>query len=242
MSRTDEQIVGWICVALFVVMLYYRYRPRPAGTAFGTATWASENVLRAAGMLAGKGLILGRIFGGALLRLPHYCHVLLVGGTGSGKGVSIIIPNLLSYLRGSLVCFDTKGDLYETTHRRRAQMGHRIVRLAPFNGGSDGFNPLDTIPRDSPLLVDSARAMAEALVARQGTESDPHWNDKAVQVITALIVLVLLRFEGEERSLNTVQDIASDPDTVAAAGEKLSEMGGIPGRLGNQLKALFGKE
>lgn len=102
MSRnTDEQIVGWICVALFVVMLYYRYRPRPAGTAFGTATWASENVLRAAGMLAGKGLILGRIFGGALLRLPHYCHVLLVGGTGSGKGVSIIIPNLLSYLRGS---------------------------------------------------------------------------------------------------------------------------------------------
>ena len=52
-----------------------------------------------------------------------------------------------------------------------------------------------------------------------------------------LLVLILMRFEGEDRSLNSVQEIASDPKMLAAAAEKLCEMGGIPARLGNQLKS-----
>jgi type IV secretion system protein VirD4 len=141
-----------------------------------------------------------------------------------------------------VVCFDTKGDLYATCGKRRAAMGQRVIRLAPFNVGADRLNPLDMIPANSPMLVDHARAMAEALVVRQGTEHDPHWNDKAAFVICALLVLVLMRFEGEERSLNSVQEIASDPELLAAAADKLREIGGIPARLGNQLKALFDKE
>ncbi len=242
MNRNDEQELRLVLlgVLVFLGLWYARRRRGPAGTAYGTAAWASEAALCAAQMLAGHGLVLGRTLRGALLRLPNYCHVLLVGGTGAGKGVSIIIPNLLTYLRGSLVVFDVKGDLFATTAKWRARMRQRIIRLAPFNGGADAFNPLDAIPSDSPLLVDSARAMAEALVARKGTETDPHWNDKAVQVITALLVLMLLRFKGEERNLNAVQEIASDPELVATAADKLREIGGIPARLGNQLKILFG--
>jgi type IV secretion system protein VirD4 len=207
-------------------------------TAFGTARWATEKMLHLAGMLGSRGLILGRTLGGRLIRLPAYCHVLLVGPTGSGKGISIIIPQLLSH-RGSLVCFDTKGDLFEITAAKRARRGNRILRLAPFNGGADTLNPLDAIPRESPMLVDHARAIAEALVVRKGTEPDPHWCDKSVQVICALICLVLLRFEGEERSLNTVQEIASDEKLLAAAAAKLREIGGIPARLGSQLEGMF---
>jgi type IV secretion system protein VirD4 len=236
----DDQLVALFFIAVLVV-LFYRRRWRPSGTAFGTATWMSENALRRSGMLAGNGLVLGRSFGGALIRLPQFCHVLLCGGTGSGKGVSIIIPNLLSYCRGSVVCFDTKGDLYATSAGRRAARGKRVIRLAPFNGSKDTFNPLDTIPCD-PMLVDSARALAEALVVRQGTEADPHWNDKSVQVICAVLVLVLLTFKDEDRDLNSVQEIASDPDMLKAAAKMLQGLGGIPARLGAQLKTLFDKE
>ncbi len=76
----------------------------------------------------------------------------------------------------------------------------------------------------------------------RGRSHDPHWNDKAAFVICAVLVLVLLRFEGEERSLNAVQEIASDPELLATAADKLREVGGIPARLGNQLKSLFDKE
>ena len=67
------------------------------------------------------------------------------------------------------------------------------------------------------MLVDSARAMAEALVVRQGTEPDPHWNDKSVQVICAVLVLVLLKFKEEDRNLSSVQEIVSDPEMLRAA-------------------------
>jgi type IV secretion system protein VirD4 len=238
----DDQVICLLIIAAVVALLFYRRRWRGSGTAYGTAAWMTDKALRAAGMLAGRGLVLGRTFKGALIHLPDYCHVLLCGTPGSGKGVSIIIPNLLSYFSGSIVCFDTKGDLFETTAKRRATRGQRIVRLAPFNGGMDAFNALDTIPSDSPGLVDSARAMAEALVVRQGTESDPHWNDKSVQVITAVLLLVLLRFKGEDRNLSSVQEIISDPEMLKAAAKMLQELGGIPARLGNQLKTLFDKE
>jgi type IV secretion system protein VirD4 len=239
--RDQEALIVLIGIVIAIIAFIGR-RWRPSTTAFGTACWASDKVLKAAGMLGNTGLILGRTRRGTLIRAANYCHVLLVGATGAGKGVSVIIPNLLSYYRGSVVCFDTKGDLHTTCRARRMAKGQRIIRLAPFNSGKDCLNPLDTIPKKSPVLVDSARAVAEALVVRQGTEPDPHWNDKAVQVICALLVLVLMRFEGEDRSLNSVQEIASDPKLLAAAADKLREMGGIPARFGNQLSVLFDKE
>jgi len=241
MHPKDQQALTILIGVVVMIAVLCRRRWRPSTTACGTASWASESVLKAAGMLGNVGLILGRTMSGKLIRAANYCHVLLVGATGAGKGVSIIIPNLLSYFRGSVVCFDTKGDLYATCRKRRAAKGQRIIRLAPFNNGTDCFNPLDTI-RDSPMLIDSARSISEALVVREGFAADPHWNDKAVQVIVAILVLVLMRFEGEDRSLTSVQEIASDPNMLAAAADKLREMGGIPARLGNQLKVLFDKE
>jgi type IV secretion system protein VirD4 len=242
-NADDGNAVVFIILAISICVWWlYSQRWRPTGTAFGQATWASDKLLRAWWMLGNVGLILGRTLSGVMIRMPRYCHILLIGGTGSGKGIGIIIPNLLTYFRGSLVVFDTKGDLYTaTTEKRRKRRGQRIFRLAPFNGGSDKLNPLDTIPVDSPLLCDHARAMAESLVVRLGTEPDGHWNDKAVQVITALLVFVLRRLWDSERNLNSVQDIASDPMMVAAVADKLQEMGGIPARMGAGIKSLFEK-
>jgi type IV secretion system protein VirD4 len=242
MHEHDQQVILLFIGALILLALLARRGWRPSSTAFGTASWASEQVLMRAGMLGNAGLILGRTTSGRLIRVADYCHVLLIGATGAGKGISIIIPNLLAYFRGSVVSFDPKGDLFATVAKRRKARGERIIRLAPFGNGADCWNPLDMISKKSATLIDSARAMAEALVVRTGSEPDPHWNDKAVMVICSILVLVLMRFEGKERSLNSVQEIASDPHLLASAAEKLREMGGIPGRLGAQLKVLFESE
>ena len=157
----------WGAVVFAVVAYWCRRRARL--TAFGKAEWASDKLLRSWGMLGRQGLVLGRTLGGAMIRIPRYCHVLLIGGSGSGKGIGIIITNLLTYHRGSLVVFDPKSDLFAATATRRQRAGHRIYRFAPFSQGGGGWNMLDTIAADSPLLIDSARAMAEALVVREGT-------------------------------------------------------------------------
>jgi type IV secretion system protein VirD4 len=238
--RQESNPIPFFLFVAFIVLLAIigQRKKRIVSDAYGTAAWCSEVVLRASKMLCGKGLVLGRTVTGKLIRIPEYVHVLLIGGSGSGKGVSIIIPNLLDYRRGGLVVFDPKGDLFETAQQHR-KIKKKIIRFAPFNGGGDFFNPLDTIPPDSPLLVDNARAMAEALVVRQGTEPDPHWSERAVQVITAILVYVLHRLVGPERSLNSVQDIASDPMLVSVVANKLKQMGGIAARFSGQLKTLF---
>jgi hypothetical protein len=44
-----------------------------------------------------------------------------------------------------------------------------MIHLAPFAQVKDGFNPFDLVVPD-----DDARAVADALVLRQGTESGDH--------------------------------------------------------------------
>jgi len=149
-DHDNERLLALLTIFVVMAAVLARRRWQPSRTAFGTACWASEKCLRRAGMFGRHGLILGRTLAGRLIRLPEYCHILVVGSTGSGKGISVILPQLLpqgraSY-RGSVICFDTKGDLFSIAGARRSEMGQRIIRLAPFNGGygcveSSGLHP-----------------------------------------------------------------------------------------------------
>lgn len=239
--REQDQVFGLAVIVGFIAFVAYCRGWRPTGTAFGTARFAAEKQMKAAGMLGRRGLVLGLTLAWRrqLIRLPRYTHILLVGPTGSGKGVSFIIPWLCIYA-WACVCFDPKGDLFATCGRARRRRG-KVYRLAPFNGGTDTLNPLDLI-QPGPLLVDAARALAEAVVVRTGMEHDEHWNASAVMVICGVTVFVLLVFQGHERSLNSVREIISDPGLLDAAVEKLVRMGGIPARMGNHIRGLQDKE
>jgi type IV secretion system protein VirD4 len=241
-SRSDGLLINIIILAMIVTLcVLYNRRRKIFATEFGSAFFAYDKLLSAWGMLAGRGLILGRTLSGYIIRIPEYTHVLLVGGTGSGKGVGVIIPNLLDYRRGSVIVFDTKGDLYSTTSARRKRLG-RVIRLSPFGKEGDKWNPLDAIRNDT-LLIDRAKALAESLVVRPTAGSlDEHWDNKAAQIIAAVLVFVLIRLPDVERNLNSLQDIVSDPLMLHTVGGKLKAMGGIYGRMGAAVHGLFDKD
>ena len=87
-------------------------------------------------------------------------HLATFAPTGRGKGVSVLIPNLLSY-RHSCVVTDPKGELFQlTSEHRRQKFGHRIIRLDPSElcgPGSDTFNPLDFIDDKADDFLDQCR-------------------------------------------------------------------------------------
>ena len=68
---------------------------------------------------------------GRLVRLPQACHTMVVAPTGVGKGVSFVVPFLLTCPE-SCVVVDFKGELALLTAEQRRRMGHRIVILDPF--------------------------------------------------------------------------------------------------------------
>ena len=137
-------------------------------------------------------------------------HILTVAGSRGGKGVSLIVPNLLKY-EGSVLAIDPKGELARITARARRQMGQKVVILNPFPrkgqdpGGS--FNPLAELNRDDPNILDDAGAIADALIIPH--ERDPHWTDSARILVKALILYALDMDKPEERTLVTVWQLLS---------------------------------
>jgi type IV secretion system protein VirD4 len=65
------------------------------------------------------GLLLGRR-GGRLIGWNDDRHVMTIAGSRAGKGVSLIIPNLLFY-KGSAVVIDPKGENARITAGRRGK-------------------------------------------------------------------------------------------------------------------------
>ena len=59
-------------------------------------------------------------------------HATLVAGSRSGKGRSIIVPNLLGGYQGSALVVDPKGELANLTATFRAALGQRVAVLDPF--------------------------------------------------------------------------------------------------------------
>lgn len=132
-------------------------------------------------------------------------HVLTVAGSRGGKGVSLIVPNLLMY-EGSVLALDPKGELAAITARARRAMGQKVVVLDPFgeSGIATGsFNPLDQLDPASDLVIDDAGQIADALII--GNDKDPHWTDSARILVKGLILYALTMEDKTERNLVTVQ-------------------------------------
>jgi type IV secretion system protein VirD4 len=184
----------------------------------------------------------------ALVRLPHAVHTAVFAPTGVGKGVSCVIPFLLT-TDESAVVVDFKGENFRITAEHRRQVfGHRIVALDPFSAvtrDSDTFNPLEFIDGKSPLGLDEARSLAEALVLRTGQEHERHWLDSAEGWISALIALVVHYAEPNDRSLQTVRTLLTNPQKLEMAIRLMcasEAWGGMLARLGHQLTQFKDRE
>ncbi|MGH7169982.1 MAG: type IV secretory system conjugative DNA transfer family protein [Gemmataceae bacterium] len=182
-----------------------------------------------------------------LVRLTQAVHTAVFAPTGVGKGVSCVIPFLLT-CPDSCIVVDFKGENFRLTAQARRKMGHRVVVLDPFKiatSSPDTFNPLEFIDRDSPTAIDDCRDLAEALVVRTGQEKDPHWNDAAEVWIAAMTAAVVAFAEGEDKSLQSVRALLTNPEKMQAAIQLMCESDlwqGMLSRLGHQLTQFKDKE
>jgi type IV secretion system protein VirD4 len=183
-----------------------------------------------------------------IVRLSTAVHTVAFAPTSAGKGVSLCIPFLLT-CRDSCVVVDLKGELAHLTskHRRKA-FGHRVILLDPFNVVThrpDTFDPLNFLDPESSTALDECRDLAEALVIRTGQEKEPHWNDSAEVWIAAMIAATVQFAHPENRSLQRVRELLTDPAKIEAAIKVMCESGawdGMLARLGHQLTHFKDKE
>jgi type IV secretion system protein VirD4 len=259
-------------IVLPILMACFLARRRAQLTALGTARWADASDLKG----VTSGLIVGRMDSRpafitgvkalfdmslsskaavqqfmsrrtGLVRLSKAVHTAVFAPTGVGKGVSCVIPHLLT-CPDSAVVVDFKGENARITAKARKAMGHRVVILDPFRvvtNSPDTFNPLDFIDANEPLAIDQCRDLAEALVVRTGQEKEPHWLDSAEVWMAAMIAAVVHFGKGNDKSLQSVRTLLSDPAKMEAIIKLMCDSDawdGMLSRLGHQLLHFKDKE
>jgi type IV secretion system protein VirD4 len=141
-------------------------------------------------------------------------HLITIASTGSGKGRSVIIPNLLEY-EGSVIVLDVKGELYNVTAKQRKRMGNRVILLDPFRiiGGKlkrDALNLFDLIDLSDDVLFECQSLAAQ--LCQRGNHSDKYWDDSARSLMAGLIAYVFHKNPRDEKNMRAVINILNGGD------------------------------
>ena len=146
----------------------------------GEARWARAAEVRRGKLLGKAGIVLGK-FGGKVMRFDGSEHVLLEAPTRAGKGVGVIIPNLLDW-PGSLVVLDIKQENWDNTAGYRSkEMGQRVVMFNPLDpsGQTARYNPLSYINRDDPVEVINELQKIGMMLFPDPVSGDNFWAESA---------------------------------------------------------------
>ena len=169
---------------------------RPRRALHGDARFASAAEVARAGLIGhgdGPRILIGR-HRGRFLSLPGQLSVMLSAPTRSGKGVGVVIPNLLNW-PDSVVVLDIKGENYDVTAGYRAKHGQAVYAFSPFDeqARSHRWNPLTAV-RTSPLhRVGDLLTIGQVFFPNDGsgTSSEAFFNDQARNLFLGLGLVLL---------------------------------------------------
>ena len=202
--------------------------------------------------------LLGRDQAGRYYGYSDNRHILTVAGSRAGKGVSLIVPNLL-FWPGSAICIDPKGELASLTASRRSAVGSewsspmtpgegKVYALDPFRRVTGAarqfadacFNPLADLDHATDAGSDLAYQVADALI-NQAEGEGAHWTQSARSFLRGLILFVCATEPQHSKNLITVRrlvmqgkdDLAATFSAMAALGETNE----LVSRIGSAMKA-----
>jgi type IV secretion system protein VirD4 len=181
-------------------------------TSFGSASFTPAEILAGAGLIYipesnGKYLYIG---GGYFNSLEG--HLLTVAGSRSGKGVSIIVPNLLLPNLDSFLVTDPKGELAFMTAKFQSQaLGKKVIILDPWGEQkrlgakhgipASGFNPLDFIKANPEELSDGCGLVADMIVPNNPNAKEPFWDNSARAIIKVYLMHLITKYPEKEHNL-----------------------------------------
>lgn len=191
----------------------------------GTARWATTAELRDKKMLEkdASGIVLGQTAdakartdeteagfritepGARLITDDSSYHTIVMGATGSGKGVGIIMPTLFKW-RESVIVVDPKGESYDICGGYRSEFSETYYfNPVDKSGRSCRINPLDFIPRTADAVPEITNMVI--MLHPHRSDKDPYWDDVPRMMEELLIGHVIIR--GKQKSLSEAAAIVN---------------------------------
>lgn len=205
--RAEQEIQKWIYIAggisltvlLSPAFLFFAPAKR---SLFGDARFAKKSEIKKAGLFGEKGIIVGQM-DGRYLMFEGQQHAIISAPTRSGKGVGIVIPNLLNWPE-SLVVLDIKQENWDITSAYRRKYGQECYLFNPaaVDYRTHRYNPLSYISEDPNFRIDDVQKIGNMLFPDQpGT--DVIWTATPRSLFLG-IVLFLLETPGKLVTLGQV--------------------------------------
>lgn len=159
------------------IMLWWVLKRKPP--LHGAARFAKETEIRRARFRSDNGIVVGKK-GGKFLTFGGSEHCIVEAPTRSGKGVGIVIPNLLSW-QDSVVVLDVKRENWDATAGFREKFGQAVYLFNPTDpeGRTARYNPLGYIDRTDPDQVVIELQKIATMLFVPPERGEPFWTDSA---------------------------------------------------------------
>ena len=143
-------------------------------------------------------------------------NTLVIGGAGSGKTRSYVLPNILQ-AHSSYIITDPKAEIFEKTAHFLAQVKHYKIRVLNLDvmSMSDGYNPFYYIHMEREGWEERVLTLIETIIINtDGGEkrhsSDPFWEKAERLFLQSLFFAVLQAYKPEEQTMNSVLKLMGD--------------------------------
>lgn len=188
------------------LFLYVRFKQKVRGI-YGSARWMNEKEMKFLGLYRQKfdSIIFGANGGaryrelaagkyrlkkeGKIVFNSEDGHIYVNGPTRAGKGISIIIPTLLSYTE-SVFVYDIKKENFEKTAGWRRKFSH-VVKLEFASPDSAHFNALSYVTKGDTEIRELQNIIANLANPDGGEDDSDYWTLSAKNLILACMLHLL---------------------------------------------------
>lgn len=222
---------------VLLLMAARRRAEKPTGI-FGEASFADLRDCADFGLTDPAGLFLG-LLKGVPLFFRGKAHLLTVAPARQGKGIAVVIANLLHFC-GSVFVTDPKGELAAITARVRQVIFRQLVIF--MNPGrlhgllSHCYNPFQPIidifadPRRHHELGDAVRGIVLQLVPEPaGGDKNQYFRDGARNLLEGLILFLVTRGRPEKCTLPELWRIVKNTHRLELTFQEMAESDALDG-------------
>jgi len=196
------------CLLGSLIWAAWRNQQAASAAKLGTSRYATERELRKAGLLSSSrtpggdpdvGMILGLPQRGkGVIRTPKKpSNVDVYGPPRMGKGVGLVLPNILDPVPVSRIIWDDKGDAWNECSQWLVDQGFDVLRFDPSQIASErtnSWNPLSELRTDPMYAPGDALRLARILSDPDGRadKESPFFQRTAPLLMRALILEALV--------------------------------------------------
>lgn len=192
---------------------------RDSADLHGSARWANR---KEASSLFGLGVVVGgwrSWWRTRMLRHDGPEHVMVFAPTRSGKGVSLIVPTLLTWPE-SVFVLDIKGENFALSAGWRASQGHRVVKFDPTSSsGSARFNPLAEVRVGTEKDIADCQNIASMMIDPDGKGLRDYWMKEGWSWLSVLLLHVLYRVRRDKGRTACFDDVNTFVSGISPNGE-----------------------